>query len=68
MIFVLRPPDIAGPPRIGTTGPEAVDTLKLLGIPTLWCTGSSRHAWGVFRRPGLSIGAFFDAQHRCRCP
>ena len=57
MIITLRPPDAAGPLRVGATGPDTADTLRHLGDPREFRrTADSRPAWAVDRallaRPG----------------
>jgi hypothetical protein len=37
VIIVLRPPDAAGPLRIGAAGQDTVDTLRQLGDPQVLC-------------------------------
>ncbi|MEV0129787.1 hypothetical protein AB0H83_15180 [Dactylosporangium sp. NPDC050688] len=65
MIIVLRPPDLAGPLRIGATGQDTVDTLRQLGTPLVLCRATgSRPGWGVDRPSGLFIGVYFDAHDR----
>jgi hypothetical protein len=65
VIIVLRPPDAAGPLRIGATGQDTVDTLRQLGDPQVLCrTPDSRPAWAVHRPSGLFISAYFDADDR----
>lgn len=62
MIIALRPPDAAGPLRLGATGQAAVDTLQHLGVPLVLCRDtSSRPGWAVHRPSGLFIGVYFDA-------
>lgn len=62
MIIMLRPPDVAGPLRIGATGQDTVETLRQLGVPLVVCrTVGSGPGWGVERPSGLFIGVYFDA-------
>ncbi len=65
MIIVLRPPDRAGPLRIGATGQDAVDTLRQLGTPMVLCRAAgSGPGLGVDRPSGLFIGVYCDADDR----
>jgi hypothetical protein len=65
MIIILRPPDVAGPLRIGATGQDTVDTLRQLGDPLVLCgVAGRRPGWGVDRPSGLYIGAYFDVHDR----
>lgn len=65
MILALRPPDAAGPLRIGATGQDAVDALRQLGDPQMLCRSpDSRPGWGVHRASGLFISVSFDADDR----
>src|SRR4051794_10463032 len=63
MIIALRPPDAAGPLRIGATGQHTVDTLRQLDVPLVLCraTGSHPPGWGVHRPSGLFISVYFNA-------
>jgi hypothetical protein len=65
MIIILRPPDVAGPLRIGATGQDTVDTLRQLGDPLVLCgIAGRRPGWGVDRPSGLYISTDFDVHHR----
>jgi hypothetical protein len=65
MIIDLRPPNAAGPLRIGAPGPEAMDVLRQLGVPVFLCRNEGgKTGWGVFRESGLFVGVSFDAQGR----
>ena len=65
MIIILRPPDLAGPLRIGATGQDTDDTLRQLGDPLVLCgVAGRRPGWGVVRPSGLEIGAYFDVDDR----
>jgi hypothetical protein len=65
MIITLRPPDAAGPLRIGATGQDTVGTLRQLGVPLVLCRAAgSRPGWGIHRPSGLFIGVYFDAHDR----
>lgn len=65
MIIELRPPDAAGPLRLGVTGQTTVDILRQLGVPLVLCKATGgRPGWGVHRPSGLFIGVYFDAHHR----
>lgn len=65
MIINLRPPDAAGPLRIGAPGGDAVEILRQLGEPVVLCRAAgSRPGWGVHHASGLFIGVYFDAQDR----
>jgi hypothetical protein len=65
MNFELRPPQAAGPLRIGATGRDTVEILRQLGTPLVLCrTHGRRPGWGVHRPSGPFIGAYFDADDR----
>jgi hypothetical protein len=65
VIIILRPPDVAGPLRIGATGHDTVDTLRQLGEPVILCGIAGRPSgWGVDRPSGLFIATYFDADDR----
>ncbi len=65
MIITLRPPDAAGPLRVGATGPDTADTLRHLGDPQEFRrTADSRPAWAVDRPSGLFVSVYFDADDR----
>ncbi|OXM65959.1 hypothetical protein [Amycolatopsis vastitatis] len=65
VVIRLRPPDVAGPLRIGATGEETLEALRRLGDPVFLCGfRGGRPGWGVDRPSGLSIGCHFDEADR----
>ena len=65
MIFDLRPPDTAGPLRLGATSKDTDRVLHTLGTPLLLCgTAGTRAGWGIERPSGLFVAAWFDTDDR----
>jgi hypothetical protein len=63
MILDLRPPDTAGPLRLGATGEDTHRELQSLGTPLVLC-GIRSSGWGLERLSGMFIAAYFDADDR----
>jgi hypothetical protein len=65
VVIQLRPPDVAGPLRVGATGEETLEALRRLGDPVVLCGfRGGRPGWGVDRPSGLFVGCHFDAADR----
>ena len=65
MIINLRPPDAAGPLRIGASRQDTLDALERLGAPAPFGRVTvDLPGLAVDRPSGLFIGAHFDAQDR----